>query len=311
MVISVGEILADMIAKNTAEGTVYSRHAGGAPFNVACGIAKLGGKAGFYGCVGKDLIGDFLIGFAKTRGIERLHIERNRERNTTLAFVDLSEAGERSFCFYRKNTADFCLDEEAIPRIVGEADIVHLGSLPLSEERGRKFADGLIEKAKEKGALVSFDVNYRDDVYPDPKEAVRVYSSYIAAADIVKFSEQELYDFSGEREEKRAVRKMSKGKHLFVTLGKRGSLYCHDGGEILHISAPDLKPVDTTGAGDAYYAGVLKVLDEKGFSAVAEAMATGSVCGTLATQKKGAIESFPSPEEIKPYLDKLGKAELL
>lgn len=301
MIICVGEILADLIAKRTEEGIVYSRHAGGAPFNVACGIQKLGGDAEFYGSVGNDLIGRFLKEFASARGLGA-HISTVYDRNTTLAFVDLDENGDRSFCFYRKRTADYRLDESAIGEIVNKADIVHVGSLALSEEEGRAFCDRLIAETHRAGKRVSFDVNYREDIFPDRSEALHIYGKYLAAADILKLSEEELGIFSKEADEESAARSLSQGKMLFVTLGKRGSLFSQNGGEVLRVCAPDLKPVDTTGAGDAYYAGVLYTLDTEGFRSVNEAMKRGSVCGTLTTQKKGAIEAFPDVSQIAEFL---------
>ena len=185
MIVCVGEILADLIAKETEEGIVYSRHAGGAPFNVACGVKKLGGNAEFYGSVGNDLIGKYLKEFASRRGLGA-HIRSIPDRNTTLAFVDLDESGDRSFCFYRKNTADYRFDESAIGEIVEKADIVHLGSLALGEEEGRAFYDRLIAAAKRAGKRVSFDANYREDIFPDRNEALKFYGKYLAAADILK-----------------------------------------------------------------------------------------------------------------------------
>lgn len=301
MIICVGEILADLIAKETGEGIVYSRHAGGAPFNVACGVKKLGGDAEFYGSVGEDLIGKFLKEFASRRGLGA-HIQNVSDRNTTLAFVDLDENGDRSFCFYRKNTADYCFDASVIGEIAERADIVHLGSLALGEEEGREFYNRLIAAAKRAGKLVSFDANYREDIFPDREQALKIYAEYLAAADILKLSEEELYLFSGEKQEESAVRKLSKGKKLFVTLGKRGSVFSENGGSVIKVCAPDLRPVDTTGAGDAYYAGVLYTLDTEGIGSVVNAMKRGCVCGTLTTQKKGAIEAFPDLAAIAEYL---------
>ena len=301
MIVCVGEILADLIAKETEEGIVYSRHAGGAPFNVACGVKKLGGNAEFYGSVGNDLIGKYLKEFASRRGLGA-HIRSIPDRNTTLAFVELDESGDRSFCFYRKNTADYRFDESAIGEIVEKADIVHLGSLALGEEEGRAFYDRLIAAAKRAGKRVSFDANYREDIFPDRNEALKIYGKYLAAADILKLSEEELYLFSGERGEEPAARELSKGKMLFVTLGKRGSIFSENGGSVIKVCAPDLKPVDTTGAGDAYYAGVLYTLDTEGIGSVVNAVKRGCVCGTLTTQKKGAIEAFPDLTAIAEYL---------
>ena len=101
MVLCVGEVLVDMIAYETPEGVSYQRKAGGAPFNVACAINKFGGSASFVGAVGNDTIGSFLESFIKKQNLVSFHLEKNLNRNTTLAFVDLDSEGERSFCFYR------------------------------------------------------------------------------------------------------------------------------------------------------------------------------------------------------------------
>ncbi len=294
-----------MIAKPTEDGIVYSRHAGGAPFNVACDVARLGGDAGFYGCVGNDLIGKFLSGFAKKRGLKYENVKTIDDRNTTLAFVDLDENGDRNFCFYRKNTADYCLDTADIPEIVEKADIINLGSLPMSEECGRKFYRELIKAAKASGKKIVFDVNFREDVFPDKKKAVEIYSEFIDAADVVKFSQDEIFIFESGKTHAEAAEKLArKGKRVFVTLGGEGSIYC-DGDKLIKVDAISVKPVDTTGAGDAYFAGVLSVLDKDGLNGIKRAMLTGSVCGSLTTLKKGAIEAFPYPEEVAKRIDEI------
>lgn len=109
MILCIGEILADMIGTVKDGSLWYERKAGGAPFNVACAAKKFGAEVKFAGSVGNDLIGDFLINFADARKLDGVLIERDNNRNTTLAFVELDENGERSFCFYRKNTADYNL----------------------------------------------------------------------------------------------------------------------------------------------------------------------------------------------------------
>ena len=132
MILCVGEILADLIANDNDGIVSYEKRAGGAPFNVACTIAKLGGEVSFAGNVGDDLIGKFLYDYAKTQNLKNNLINIDSKHNTTLAFVDLDSNGERSFCFYRKNTADyhlFDIDEQ----IIKSSNIIHIGSLMLSE----------------------------------------------------------------------------------------------------------------------------------------------------------------------------------
>ena len=225
MIICTGEILADMIGKIEDGRICYDRFAGGAPFNVACGLKKLGAKCGFCGCVGEDLIGDFLEDFAKSRGFDYLHLVRDQTRNTTLAFVELNEAGERKFSFFRKNTADYALPAAAADEIADIAHVAHLGSLPLTQPQGRAFADTLIAKMHAKGKKVTFDVNYRDDLFANEEEGVALYKKYVEAADIVKFSEEELVLFAaGETPEDRLKTIAGTDKVALVTLGERGSV---------------------------------------------------------------------------------------
>ena len=178
MILCVGEILVDMIGAEKDNTFYYERKAGGAPFNVACAVAKFGGSSAFVGCVGDDTVGNFVEKFVEKQGLTCSYVKKDQTVNTTLAFVELDKTGERSFCFYRKNTADYRLPE--IPEEIFEkATIVHIGSLMLSEEQGERYALSLAEKAKKAGKLVSFDVNFRDDIFRDTLSAVTIYKKMI------------------------------------------------------------------------------------------------------------------------------------
>lgn len=287
MIICAGEILADMIGKEENGTFSYERYAGGAPFNVACGLKKLGVPCGFCGCVGDDTIGDFLAGFAERQKFDYCRIRRDPSRNTTLAFVELSDSGERKFRFYRKHTADYCLPRGAAEEIAGRADIVHIGSLPLSKREGRVFVDELIAAAHARGKKVSFDVNYRTDVFAGAAKAAEVIAKYIALADIVKLSEEELPLFtSGETMENRLCLLAGTSKIVFLTLGAQGSMACVKG-TICKEPSIKIRAVDTTGAGDAFFAGVLSLLNE-GETDMARVLRRGNICGALTTAQKGA-----------------------
>ncbi len=299
MVLSVGEILADLIGTWTDVSFFYERKAGGAPFNVACGVKQFGAKSAFAGSVGEDTIGAYLEKFAKSRGLDELVLRRDNARNTTLAFVELDEMGERSFCFYRKNTADYNLPQVG-SELLERASVVHIGSLMLSERVGRDYARTLARRANEAGKLVSFDVNFRTDVFRDREEAVRIYREMIELADVVKFSEDEIAVFGEEY-----VGALS-DKLVCITLGARGSEW-RFGGKSGKVASVRVKPVDTTGAGDAFYAGVLARLDGVARESwteefLNETFAFANVCGALNTLGRGAIDHLPTLEQVEQTL---------
>lgn len=300
MILCVGEILADMIGTEKDGSFYYERKAGGAPFNVACAAAKFGADTAFIGSVGDDLIGDFLIGFAKDNSKAKTYIQKTPDYNTTLAFVELSGNGERNFCFYRKNTADYRLPK--IPADVWkEADIVHVGSLMLSEKEGLAYALDLAKKAKEEGKTVSFDVNFRSDIFRDTPSAVREYKKVIALADIVKFSEDETGIFGADY-----IKNDLGEKLVCISLGGKGSMWRYRGNSE-KVPSIAVKPIDTTGAGDAFYGGVLSVLERSGGKArdektLNEALKFGNVCGALNTLTRGAIDGLPDLKTVESYL---------
>lgn len=295
MVLCIGEILVDMIAYEVNGNISYERKAGGAPFNVACAINKFGGDASFVGSVGTDTIGEFLKSFIKKQNLKDYYLEQNPLRNTTLAFVDLDSEGERSFCFYRKNTADYILPKPS-DEMIDKANIIHIGSLMLSETIGINYAKEVISYCKSKNKIISFDVNFRTDIFPDEESAVAIYKEIIELADIVKFSEDEVLIFTQEYVDS------LKDKLICISLGKDGSMYRYND---LTNKVPSIKvkPVDTTGAGDAFYAGILanisKIDQENWTKDVLDyAFSFGNICGALNTLNKGAIDHLPTKEEV-------------
>ena len=224
MILSVGEILADMIGQKVDGVTTFKAFCGGAPFNLAVNAKQSGAKVGFVGRVGNDVIGRFVLCEAQKAHLDRLDIQIDAERNTTIAFVTLTD-GERDFAFNRHDTADFNLDFDDIDfESYENLEIVHLGSLMLSEQKGREFAEKIANKASELGAKLSFDMNFRKDIYKNFEDAKRAYAPFVERADIIKFSDDELADYTGISDMDEAAKSvLKKDKLLLVTLGKSGS----------------------------------------------------------------------------------------
>lgn len=295
MIICVGEILADMVGIRQNGELAFVPKIGGAPFNVACCLQKLGTDTTFVGSVGNDYIGRLLSEKASERKFFKSLIDVRDDKNTTLAFVSVDETGERSFSFYRKNTADVCLpkiDDD----IIEKSTAVHIGSLMLSDKVGRDYADDLIERAHGKGKKVAFDVNFRTDIFESEEKAKSVYNSVIKKADLLKFSALETELFGEDY-----IRTLS-AELICITEGAKGSRAIYKGKQTF---VPTIKVdcVDTTGAGDAFWGCVLHFYDDAFANGetfdVEQALEYANVCGALNTLTKGAVDGLPDMETIR------------
>lgn len=293
MILSVGEILADMIGQKEDGVTTFKAFCGGAPFNLAVNAKQSGAKVGLVGRVGNDVIGRFVLGEAQKAHLDRLDIQIDAERNTTIAFVTLTD-GERDFAFNRHDTADFNIDFDDIDfESYENLEIVHLGSLMLSEQKGREFAEKIANKANELGAKLSFDMNFRKDIYKNFEDAKRAYAPFVECADIIKFSDDELTDYTGISDMDEAAKSvLKKDKLLLVTLGKSGSAYYYNDLKGIVPSISGVKCVDTTGAGDAFFGAFLTNIEGKELTEenIVYAMQQGNIKGAKTTEFYGAIE---------------------
>ncbi len=306
MLISIGEILVDIFD----DGNKQTILPGGAPFNVACNALLYTKEVSFVGAVGNDDNGKLLIDAGREKPFKELNIKVLPDRYTSKAIVSLNN-GERSFRFDRSFGADYALDINDIDfRNIKDNDIVHIGSLMLSEEKGVNFYHELVKHIRNSSkAKISFDINYRDDIFPSPEVAKNVIISALKKADILKFSLEEVELLTNQKDLSIALKELLNEKQISViTLGSKGSIYYHDG-HMVKVDTFPVKPVDTTGAGDAFYSYFLASLvnnpefinnDEQ----IKYYLTRANVVGGLATLKKGAINSAPKEIEIDQFLEK-------
>ena len=323
-ILCIGEMLIDFTPVTNMVNT-YTANPGGAPANVAVSAARNGVHAGFLGKLGNDDFGRLLVNTLKADGVEILVPELTDKATTTLAFVTLDETGDRSFTFARKPGADMLLDEADVERVDLSAwDIVHAGSVSQS---GLKTSDGsdsisterdavllALKKAKECGKLVSFDINYRDKIWSIDECRTEVMK-VLPYVDLLKISDEELIFVSGE--ENIPVFMNEHGITVLVlTRGGEGAYIYYNGGngsdvKTQTIPAMKVKPVDTTGAGDAYWGGFLSSLLRQGIGSTDDitmdklmiAGRYGAVSGGLCVQKQGGIPALPALDQIRERLE--------
>lgn len=312
-VTALGELLIDFTpqAKSEAGMNVFEQNPGGAPGNALAAVNKLGGKTAFIGKVGKDMHGEFMVKTLENAGIETKGIIVDENVFTTLAFVSLSETGEREFSFARKPGADTCLTKEEVNvDIIKDSAIFHVGSLSLTDEPVKSATIYALEEAKKAGCIMSYDPNYRAMLWPSKDAAVAGMRSVVDYMDVMKISDEETKLLTDIEDPKGAAEALiGKGlKIVAVTLGKDGAyIATKDGGEV--VSGFTSKVVDTTGAGDSFWGGFLSQLIKSGkkpedvtLEEAKEFARFGNAVASLCVEKRGGIPGMPSLDEVQKRL---------
>jgi fructokinase len=265
-VLSFGEALVDFFPERPgvalAECDVFHRQLGGAPANVAVGLARLGARVGLMTLVGPDAFGTFVRDRLAAEGVDVAAVGVHRTAKTGVTFVAVGAHGERSFLFFRHPSADQMIAAHDVDdKLLARARIVHVGSSTLAREPSRAATLKAIAQAKRAGCLLSTDPNWRAHLWENPAEAAPMLQALVAECDLVKISDDELAPLTGVTDPEEGAHKLrALGPALVVvTLGARG---CY----VEHATGADWLPgervdvVDTTGAGDGFVAGLLATL---------------------------------------------------
>ncbi|MCA0971145.1 aminoimidazole riboside kinase [Halobacillus litoralis] len=309
-VISLGEALIDFIPLDD-ENINFQKSPGGAPANVAVGLARLGANSSFLGKVGDDVLGRFLHDTLTSYGVKTENMLFTKDIRTGVVFVTLDESGERSFDFYIDPSADRFLEKEEVDASLFEShNVFHFGSISMINEPSRSATKEAVKLAKENGVIVSYDPNLRLGLWESEQQAKETIESMLAEADIVKISEEELEFLTGETDIEKGVEKLSHYDIpvLYVTLGAEGShVFTKEGHTV--VPAMKVQAVDTTGAGDAFVSGLLYQLSERNkptseltLTELEEITKFASVSGALAASTKGAMTALPTRDEVDGYL---------
>ena len=317
-VVCLGELLIDFVSLESGvsleRAPSFQKAPGGAPANVAVGLARLGHAVGFIGKVGDESFGHFLANVLQGNGVDISGLSFDSETRTMLAFVSLTSEGERDFMFYRHPSADMRLTPDEIPKaLIQQATIFHYGSISLISEPCRSATYYALDIAREAGLLISYDPNLRLGLWESEERAKQEILAGMRSADLVKINDDELEFLTGTRNlEDGAKQLLTFGpKLIVVTLGGEGNFF-YTGTAAGHVPGNALRAVDTTGAGDGFVAGLLSELlaySKPGEAYVFPGKAALEACcrvanavGALATTKRGAIPALPTRRQVEDFL---------
>ncbi|MFH0267366.1 MULTISPECIES: aminoimidazole riboside kinase [Vibrio] len=298
-----GDAVVDLIPSQNDE---LLKCPGGAPANVAVGISRLGGEVGFIGRVGDDPFGRFIEKVLKSESVGIHYLKKDEVQRTSTVVIDIDDVGERSFTFMVKPSADQFIVDTDFPSFE-ENQWLHACSISLANEPSRSATLNAMANMKKIGGNVSFDPNIREEVWEEENLIRPIILEALALADVVKFSDDELIFLTNISELDEAISYMQ-DKYQFslmvITQGKNGSLVVFNNEKKL-ISGKVVKPVDTTGAGDAFVGGLLYQLSKnpnwKNDSFIQESIEVANACGALATTAKGAMTALPNKEALNKF----------
>ena len=306
-ILTIGEVLIDLTQTGRDEKGIpqFAANPGGAPANLAVAASRLGAKTAFIGKVGADGFGRYLSDVLTQNGVDASGVAVDRQHPTTMAVVSVDASGERDFSFYRGANADVMLSSEDIPdAALKEAKIVHFGSVSLTADPSRSATLDAVRRAKAMGKTITYDPNYRANLWPDQDTAVAQMKAPLDLVDILKVSDEELPLLTGTTDcESGTAQLAAHGIGLiFVTLGPDGVFY-RMGEKTGHVAGVPCKVGDTNGAGDTFFGAALSKLCKEDLTALTvekleQVLAFANKAASITTSRHGAIPAMPTLAEM-------------
>lgn len=304
-VVAIGEMLIDFTSDSLQQDgyPTLDAHPGGGVLNYLATLAKYGKITSIISKVGNDAFGKMLIDTAMKCGINTTSVSITDKAFTTLAFVTRDSNGDRDFSFARKPGADTQLSFDDINlSIIDNTKVLHFSSVGMTTNPSKTTHKKVVEYAKEKGKIISYDPNYRPPLWKSKNEAKREIFWGISKCDILKISDNEI-EFLFETFPEDAAKIILDNydvKLVFITLGEKGCYFSTKTASGLIPLETVVTPIDTTGAGDIFNGsamyGILKTgkqLDDLTKDDLTKIVRYACTTASLSTEKLGGVSSIP------------------
>ena len=297
-ILTIGEVLIDLTqtGKDARGIPQFAANPGGAPANLAVAAARLGAQTAFIGKVGADAFGRYL----------KEVLAENKVDVSGMAVVSVDAAGERDFSFYRSANADVMLCKEDISdEALKAAKIVHFGSVSLTADPSRTATLDATARAKKLGAVITYDPNYRANLWKNKEDAIAQMKAPLPLVDILKVSDEELPLLTGTTDCESGTAQLAQNgiRLIFVTLGANGVFY-RFGEKTGHVAGVPCKVGDTNGAGDTFFGAALsklckEELDTLTVDKLEGILAFANKAASITTSRHGAIPAMPTLAEVE------------
>jgi fructokinase len=307
MIVCCGEALIDMLPRETTLGEKgFAPYAGGAVFNTAIALGRLGQPTGFFTGLSDDMMGDVLRETLAKSNVD-YSLAAVSSRPTTIAFVKLVN-GQATYAFYDEGTAGRMITEADLPAIGDDCEAVHFGAISLIPEPCGGTYEALMAREHSK-RVISLDPNIRPGFIKDKQKHMDRVRRMAAMSDIIKFSDEDLewFGMSGDHDTLAAHWLNEGAKLVVLTRGADGATGYT---KTFKVTVPSerVTVVDTVGAGDTFDAGILasfKMQDLLTKEKIA-ALTEDQVSGALALGAKAAAVTVSRAGANPPFANEIG-----
>ncbi|MBR9864739.1 MAG: carbohydrate kinase [Rhodobacteraceae bacterium] len=300
MILCCGEALIDMIPEPTVQGPAgFVPHTGGAVFNTAVALGRLGVKSGLLSGLSSDLFGWQLQDALAQSNVNSEHAIIS-SRPTTLAFVQLQN-GQAKYDFYDENSAGRMIVPDDLPQLPDDINALFFGGISLACMPCAQTYEALLTSQGD-GRVIMIDPNIRANFIADEAAYRTRLKRMIALSDIVKISDEDLdWLVTGpQNAAEKAADLLAQGPSLVIlTKGGEGATGFLASGAEISVAAQKVDVVDTVGAGDTFNAGVLASLAQANVltktaiaslseDTLADALALGARVAGIVVSRAGA-----------------------
>ncbi|NNU62820.1 carbohydrate kinase family protein [Ochrobactrum soli] len=256
MILCCGEALIDMLPRETTLGEPgFAPYAGGAVFNTAVALGRLGVQTGFFTGLADDMMGDILRDTLRRSDVDFSYCAL-ASRPSTIAFVKLVD-GHATYAFYDEGTAGRMITEFDLPVLGDDCEALHFGAISLIPEPCGSTYEALLKREHEK-RVVSLDPNIRPGFIKDKASHLARIRRMAAMSDILKFSDEDLAWFGLDGDEAALAHYWLRhgAKLVVVTRGAKGATGYTANHKVM-VPSEKVQVIDTVGAGDTFDAGIL------------------------------------------------------